>query len=94
VYAEKANVLLPNQPAFMDTLAHIYANIGNFDKAVDLQIKVLSIEPKNMGFKLNLAKIYIKGGKKDLARKQLEELRSLGNNFPAHDEVTTLLGSV
>ena len=94
VYAEKANVLLPNQPAFMDTLAHIYANIGNFDKAVDLQLKVLSIEPKNMGFKLNLAKIYIKGGKKDLARKQLEELRSLGNNFPAHDEVTTLLGSV
>ena len=94
VYAEKANVLLPNQPAFMDTLAHIYANIGNFDKAVDLQLKVLSIEPKNMGFKLNLAKIYIKGGKKDLARKQLEELRSLGKNFPAHDEVATLLGSV
>ena len=94
VYAEKANVLLPNQPAFMDTLAHIYANIGNFDKAVDLQIKVLSIEPKNMGFKLNLAKIYIKGGKKDLARKQLEELRTLGNNFPAHEEVATLLGSV
>jgi cellulose synthase operon protein C len=94
VYAEKANELLPNQPAFMDTLAHIYANKGNFDKAVDLQIKVISMDPKNMGFKLNLAKIYMKGGKKDLAKKQLEELRSLGNNFPAHEEVTTLLGSV
>jgi putative PEP-CTERM system TPR-repeat lipoprotein len=94
LYAEKANVLFPNQPAFMDTLAHIHANKGNFDKAVDLQIKVLSIEPKNMAFKLNLAKIYIKGGKKDLAKKQLEELRSLGNSFPAHEEVNSLLGSV
>ena len=93
-YAEKANTLLPNQAAFMDTLAHIYANKGNFEKAVELQIKVLSIEPKNMVFKLNLAKIYIKAGKKDLAKTQLEALRSLGKNFSAYDEVTTLLGGV
>jgi putative PEP-CTERM system TPR-repeat lipoprotein len=93
-YAEKANTLLPNQAAFMDTLAHIYANKGNFEKAVELQIKVLSIEPKNMVFKLNLAKLYIKAGKKDLAKTQLEALRSLGKNFSAYDEVTTLLGGV
>ena len=94
VHAEKANALLPNQPAFMDTLSQIYANTGSIEKAVDLQTKVIASEPKNMAFKLNLAKIYIKGGKKDLARKQLEELRSFGNSFPAQAEVADLLGRV
>lgn len=93
-YAEKANELMPNQAAFMDTLASIYASTGNFEKAVSLQAKVLSIDPKNMAYKLNLAKIHILSGKKDLARKQLEELRSLGESFPAHAEVATLLSRV
>jgi putative PEP-CTERM system TPR-repeat lipoprotein len=93
-YAEKANELMPNQPAFMDTLASIYASTGNFEKAVILQTKVLTIEPNNMAYKLNLAKINILSGKKDLARKQLEELRSLGESFPAHAEVATLLNRV
>jgi hypothetical protein len=38
-----------------------------------------------------LAKIYVKGGKKDLARKELDELTQLGDKFPAHDEVAFLL---
>ena len=94
VYAEKANELMPNQPAFMDTLASIYASTGSFDKAVNLQTKVLAIEPKNMAYKLNLAKIHIMSGKKDVARKQLEELRLLGDSFPAHAEVAALLSRV
>lgn len=94
VYAEKANELMPNQPAFMDTLASIYASTGSFDKAVNLQTKVLTIDPKNMAYKLNLAKIHIMSGKKDLARKQLEELRLLGESFPAHAEVAALLSRV
>ena len=93
-HAEKANELMPNQPAFMDTLASIYASNGNFEKAASLQAKVLTIDPKNMAFKLNFAKINILSGKKDLARKQLEELRSLGESFPAHAEVATLLNRV
>jgi Flp pilus assembly protein TadD len=94
VYAEKANELMPNQPAFMDTLASIYASTGSFDKAVNLQTKVLAIEPKNMTYKLNLAKIHIMSGKKEVARKQLEELRLLGDSFPAHAEVAALLSRV
>lgn len=93
-YAEKANELMPNQAAFMDTLALIYANAGSFEKAVNLQTKVVAMEPKNMAYKLSLAKIYAASGKKDLARKQLEELRSLGESFPAHAEVAALLSRV
>jgi hypothetical protein len=47
-----------------------------------------------MAYKLNFAKINILSGKKDLARKQLEELRSLGESFPAHAEVAELLNRV
>lgn len=90
-YAEKANALAPNQPRFMDTLATILSEKGNYAKAVELQNKVLALQPLNPVFKLNLAKIHIKGGNKGLARKELEELNKLGDKFSAQPEVTALL---
>lgn len=93
-YAEKANALAPNQPAFMDTLAILLSDKGDYAKAVELQNKALSLQPQNALFKLNLAKIHIKGGKKDLARKELDELSKLGDKFPAQAEVATLLKSL
>ena len=93
-YAEKANTLAPNQPAFMDTLAMLLSDKGDYAKAVELQTKALSLQPQNALFKLNLAKIHIKGGKKDLARKELDELSKLGDKFPAQAEVATLLKSL
>lgn len=90
-FAEKANTLLPNQPAFMDTLAVLLSDNGDYAKAVELQSKVLALQPQNALFKLNLAKIHIKGGKKDLARKELDELSKLGDKFSAQTEVGNLL---
>ena len=90
-YAEKAMALVPNQPAFMDTLAGIYSDKNDYNKALEWQTKVLAIAPQNSLFRLNLAKIHLKGGKKDLARKELEELAKLGTKFGAHAEVATLL---
>ncbi|OGA97424.1 MAG: hypothetical protein A3E79_13880 [Burkholderiales bacterium RIFCSPHIGHO2_12_FULL_61_11] len=90
-YAERANTLAPNQPAFMDTLAMLLSDKGDYAKAVELQTKALALQPQNALFKLNLAKIHIKGGKKDLARKELNELTKLGDKFPAQGEVSTLL---
>lgn len=90
-YAEKANALLPNQPAFMDTLAMLLSEKGDYEKALDLQNKVLALQPLNPQFKLNLAKIHLKAGKKELARKPLEELNKMGDKFPGQLEVATLL---
>jgi putative PEP-CTERM system TPR-repeat lipoprotein len=89
--AEKANTLAPNQPPFMDTLAMLLSDKGDYAKAVELQNKALALQPQNALFKLNLAKIHIKGGKKDLARKELDELSKLGDKFPAQPEVAGLL---
>lgn len=90
-YAEKANTLTPNQPAFMDTLAMLLSDKGDYAKAAELQAKVLTLQPKNTMFKLNLAKIHIKGGKKELARKELDELSKLGDKFAGQAEVAALL---
>lgn len=88
--AEKANALAPNQPAFMDTLAGLLSGEGDYAKAVELQNKVLALQPQNALFKLNLAKIHIKGGKNDLAKKALDELAQLGGKFADQGEVATL----
>lgn len=93
-YAEKANTLAPNQPAFMDTLAMLLSDKGDYAKAVELQSKALALQPQNAWSKLNLAKIHIKGGRKDLARKELDELTKLGDKFPAQAEVASLLTSL
>ncbi|MDD2881472.1 MAG: PEP-CTERM system TPR-repeat protein PrsT [Rhodoferax sp.] len=90
-FAEKANTLAPNQPAFMDTLAVLLSDKGDYAKALELQNKAVGLQPQNPLFKLNLAKIHIKGGKKDLAKKELDELAKLGDKFVGQAEVTDLL---
>lgn len=92
--AEKANAMVPNQPAFMDTLAMLLSDKGDYAKAAELQAKVLTLQPQNPLFKLNSAKIHIKGGKKDLAKKELDELSKLGDKFPAQAEVAILFKSL
>ena len=93
-FAEKANALAPNQPAFMDTLAMLLSDKGDYAKAVELQTKALALQPKNAFFQLNLAKIYVKGGEKNLARKELEELKKLGDKFSAQADVALLLTGI
>lgn len=89
--AEKANNLAPNQPAFMDTWAMLLSAKGDYARALELQTKVVGMQARNGEFRLNLARIHIAGGKKDLARKELDELAKLGDKFPQQAEVADLL---
>ena len=93
-FAETANRLAPNQPALMDTLAMLLSDKMEYAKALEWQSKAVSAQPQNAMFKLNLAKIHINGGKKDLARKELDELAKLGDKFAGQAEVTTLIKSL
>ena len=90
-YAEKANQLAPNQPAFMDTLAMILAAKGDTSQAVKLLRKAMEMAPQAASIQLNLAKVLIKANNKAEARIELEALAKLGDKFPAHAEVTDLL---
>ena len=88
--AERANALAPNQPALMDTWAMLLSAANQHDKAVELQKKVVQLQPQQLGYKLNLAKIYLKAGRKDAARPLLDELAAAGDKFPGQAEVAEL----
>jgi cellulose synthase operon protein C len=90
-FAETANKLAPNQPALMDTLAMLLSEKKDYAKALEWQSKAVAAQPQNALFKLNLAKIHISGGKKDLARKELDELVKLGDKFAGQAEVASLI---
>jgi putative PEP-CTERM system TPR-repeat lipoprotein len=89
--AQRANELVPNQPAFMDTLALILTADGDHAKAIDLQLKALSLQPESATMRLNLAKMYIAAGDKAKARTELETLAKLDDKHPLHAEVSALL---
>ena len=89
-YAEKANQLAPNQPPFMDTMAVVLGAAGQVDKAIELQKKVVAMVPTNDGFRLDLAKLYLRAGKKGDARVELDKLAALGKKFPGQAEVASL----
>jgi predicted Zn-dependent protease len=93
-YAEKANKLAPNQPALMDTLAVLLVEKGDSARALDLFKKALELAPQASAIRLNYAKALIKSGKKSEARKELDQLATLGDKFPAQAEVAQLLGGL
>lgn len=92
--AEKAIALVPTQPAYMDTLAMLLSDKNDYAKALEWQNKAVALQPDNPLYKLNLAKIHIKGGKKDLARQELDGLAKLGDKFRGQAEVDALIKSL
>ncbi len=90
-FAEKALTISPNQPAFMDTLAALLSDKNEHAKALELQKKVVALQPDAALFKLNLAKIQIKAGDKPAAKVTLGELTKLGDKFGGQSEVASLL---
>ena len=93
-YAEKANRLAPNQPAFMDTQAMLMAEQGDTAGATALLRKALEITPQAAAIRLNLATVLIRSGRKDEARTELDALAKLGDQFPDHAEVKRLRGTL
>jgi putative PEP-CTERM system TPR-repeat lipoprotein len=90
-YAERANKLVPNQPAFMDTLAMLLSAKGEHSKAVELQRKALELQPSNASLRLNLAKVYLAADDKVRAKTELDVLAKLGEKYPSQPEVAALL---
>ena len=88
--AERANELSPDQPAFMDTLATILAQRKELRRAIEIQQRAVALQPQNNTFRLSLARMYVDGGDKTLARKELDQLTQLGAKFPRQEEVEKL----
>lgn len=93
-YAEKANALVPNQPALMDTLAMALAAEKKLDQALEIQKKALALAPDSNVVRLGLARLYVQAGQKAQARDLLEPLSKLGKKFPEHAEVKSLVAGL
>ncbi len=90
-FAERAVALSPDYAGAMDTLAILLSDKGGYTKALAWENKALLLQPQNSLFRLNLAKIHLKGGQKDLAQVELAQLAKLGDKFQAQAEVARLL---
>jgi putative PEP-CTERM system TPR-repeat lipoprotein len=88
--AEKANALVHSQPAFMDTLAAVLSAKGEHRQAIELQGKVVALQPDNHSFRMNLAKIYVAAGEKAKAAVELDVLAKLGDKFRGQQEVAAM----
>ena len=89
--AQRANVLLPERAALLDTLALAHESENQLPEAIRVQQKAVGLDPKDPMLKLRLAKLLIKHGDKSAARKELESLARLGDAFAGQTEVSALL---
>lgn len=85
--AEQAVALEPRQPLFLDTLASLHADLGEYGQALELQTRALALQPDNPLLKLNLAIIHSRIGNRETAKKLLDELAALGDSFSGRQDV-------
>jgi cellulose synthase operon protein C len=89
--AERANVLAPNQPVVMDTLAQVLAERGQLSRALEVQRKALDLAPDAHDLRLRMARYLVDHGDKAAARSELDVLSKLGSSYPRQSEVHELL---
>jgi cellulose synthase operon protein C len=88
--AERANEVMPDQPAYLDTLAMLLAERNQLPRALSLQKKAVALDPEAAVFKLGLARLHLKAGDKAAARALLDELAAMGERFGGQAEVRSL----
>ena len=90
-HATRATELSPNQPALMETLALALTLNEQLPKALELQKKVVQMQPSNNAFRLMLAKMYVQAGQSELAKTELAILANLGSKYDGQTEVARML---
>lgn len=89
--AERANELLPGRPPLMDTLAGALAAEKQWQRALALQKEVVERAPEDFYLRLNLARIAIQAGDKELARSELEKIARHGGRSGLQADAAQLL---
>jgi cellulose synthase operon protein C len=89
--AERANALLADKPALLDTLSMALEADNQLPKAIEAQRRAITLSQDEPTLTLRLAKLYIKQGDKSKARAELDMLSKLGDGFAAQAEVVQLL---
>ncbi len=89
--AEQALKLAPESAAVMDTLAFGLAAQQQLPQAIAMQARAVAQAPDVPVFRLQLAKLQLRGGDAASARNELQALTRLGDKFDRQAEVQALL---
>lgn len=90
-YAEKAVLLDPSNPGYLDTLAAILEQENQLPRAMQVQQKAVDLAPGSPVLRLRLVKLCVKAGEKQRARSHLDLLLRHTEPFPGDSEVQPLL---
>jgi len=93
-YAERAHQLSPRNAEVNDTLGMLLVNGKDAERGIQLLRQAVDLDPRASEIRLNLARALIKVGEKDSARKELDELAKLGNQYAQQAEVARLRSSL
>lgn len=91
-HIQKAVVLQPKVPAFLDTLALVLAEGGDTAGAIDAEKKAIALESLP-SYRLALAKLYLKSNQAALAQPLLQDLANMRVELPEQVEAKKLLAA-
>ena len=90
VFARRAVGIAPDRPDFLDTLASALSAQGRHQDALALQRRAVEAAPERPVLRLGIARVAVAAGDKELARKELTELKRLDPKFATSEAVREL----
>jgi Flp pilus assembly protein TadD len=92
--ARQATDIQPANPALIDTLAAALALDKQFDKALVAQKRAVALAPDQPILRLNLVRIALQAGDKNLARQEIARLEGLGTESARQGDLAKLKGQL
>lgn len=90
-YAERAMKLAPNNAAIADTYGMLLIKRGDAPKGLESLKQASTLAPARYDIRLNYARALAQAGRSAEARKELEALQAVPEDFPGKTEVAGLL---
>lgn len=92
--AREAAKAMPDNPAVLDTLSLALEAENKLPEAVEVGRRARELAPQVTGYRLHLAKLYIRTGDKAAAKAELEPLVKLGDKLREQSEVAQLMNGL
>jgi putative PEP-CTERM system TPR-repeat lipoprotein len=90
-YAERAVKLAPNSAAVLDTYGSLLVKKGETAKGLEYMARATQVAAGRYDLRLNYARALIGAGQKDAARKELEALQAVPEDFPGKSDIAVWL---
>ena len=82
---------IENKVEILDTVGWVFLQNGKEDKGLVLLQQAALQEPRNIGVRFHLAAAFLKTGKNEEAKKELERLLKENNSFPERAKAEEML---